>query len=120
MRKQWTIGRFLLLALLVRAFAPLWGELSAPSPLPFDVEICSAGHAFGQQGHPANDSPGSSPAAGDHCLLCGGVGMVPPTAEIRFAVRSLAAVSGEATVVARPRPVAYAGFQFLANAPPFA
>lgn len=118
MRQRWSIARFLLLALLLRAFAPLWGGLAAsPSALvPFLGDVCSAAQGFDHSG--PDGAPAPSHARADHCLLCGGVGMVPPSAEFRFAARASGIVALAEPSAAQPRPFTYGGFQFLATAPP--
>jgi hypothetical protein len=120
MRKQWSIARFLLFALLLRAFAPLLGELTAsPSAVsPFLGDLCSAAQTIDHPEQRDGGAPATSHARGDHCVLCGGVGMVPPSAEFRLATRASGIVALAESLAAGSPPSTYAGFQFLATAPP--
>jgi len=116
------LSRWLLLALFVRALTPLLAPVSEPgyAMAPLIADICSASHVLAPSS--GDDGGKLAPAhdRGDHCLICGGVGMAPPSAEFRFSGTG-DSVPLQAPWSALPTlPSTYGGFQFQSHAPPVA
>ncbi|OIQ95542.1 hypothetical protein GALL_225110 [mine drainage metagenome] len=114
------IARIALLAILVQALTPLWAGVIGTEAKQF-VEICSvAGLKLVQVDGGRHQKTPSSKSACDHCPLCGGTGVAPPTGSHDLACSKPAVRYLGFANIALARPPSYPGHQFLSQAPPLA